>query len=138
MYYYIYINNTTVGPMTKAQLLSYPVNENTQVSTDNMNWQPLYTYPDLVSALSHNANYKSDMASKKTLCGIMAILLGGLGIHYFIMGKTTAGLLTILFSIISCGIYPILMFIQGIMILTMSESDFVRKYIDSNSTYPLF
>lgn len=127
-----------VGPMTTEQLLSYSITENTQVSTDGVNWKPLYQFPDLVSSLTNNPNYKSEMGSKKTICGIMAILFGALGIQYFLLNNTKAGIITILISIVTCGLWGIVMFIQGIMMLTMSQEDFVRKYVDNTSTYPLF
>lgn len=76
--------------------------------------------------------------SKKTLCGIMAIVLGGFGVQYFIIDKPKAGLLTILLSIVTCGVWCILTFIQGIMILCMSEEEFQRKFVHSTSILPLF
>lgn len=83
-------------------------------------------------------NCPPDAASKKILCGIMAILFGSLGIHYFIMGKVSAGLLTILLSLVTCGIWPLLMLVQGIMILCMSDQEFVQKYICTSKTFPIF
>lgn len=76
--------------------------------------------------------------SKKTVCGILAIVIGGLGLQYFLIGKTTAGILTILLSLVTCGIWSIITLVQGIMILCMSESEWRRKYVDSTSTFPLF
>lgn len=76
--------------------------------------------------------------SKRILCGVMAIIFGGLGIHYFIMGKTVAGLLSILLSLCTCGIWSMVMLAQGIVILCMSDQEFNRKYIYSTSTLPLF
>ncbi len=72
------------------------------------------------------------------VAGILAILLGGFGIHYFYLGKIGAGLLTILLLFISCGIWPLLMFIQGIVMLTMDNETFRRKYIDTQTAIPLF
>ena len=67
----------------------------------------------------------------------MAMCSGGLGVQYFVMGKTAAGLITILLTIVTCGLWEIVTLIQGIMMLCMTESDFKRKYIDSTSTLPL-
>lgn len=80
----------------------------------------------------------SEVNSKKTLCGIMALLFGWLGIQYFIVGKVGGGFLTILLTIVTCGLWEILTFIQGIMMLCMSDQEFRRKYIDSTSVLPLF
>ena len=81
-------------------------------------------------------DYQTD--SKRILCGVMAMIFGYFGVQYFIMGKVGAGFITILLSIVTCGAWEIITFIQGIMMLCMSDSEFRRKYIDSNSTLPLF
>ena len=83
-------------------------------------------------------NCPPNAASNKILCGILAILIGGLGIHYFIMGKTTAGILTIVLSLVTCGLWTLVMFVQGILILCMSDQEFVQKYICSPKSFPLF
>lgn len=69
---------------------------------------------------------------------LLGIFLGSIGIHYFYLGKTTAGLITILLSICSCGIWGLLMFIQSIIILTMNDEDFTEKYVKTEKTLPLF
>ena len=74
----------------------------------------------------------------KLVAGLLAIVLGGLGIHYFYLGKTTAGVLTIVISLVSRGIWLVVMLIQGILMLTMSEEDFNSKYVDNDRTFPIF
>ena len=74
----------------------------------------------------------------KLVAGLLAIFLGYLGIHYFYLGKTTAGILTIVISLCSCYIWGLLMLIQGIMMLTMSDEAFNEKYVDTDKTFPLF
>ena len=74
----------------------------------------------------------------KVVAGLLAIFLGGLGIHYFYLGKTTAGVLTIVISLFSCYIWTLVMFIQGILMLTMSDEDFNAKYVENDRTFPLF
>lgn len=74
----------------------------------------------------------------KLTTGLLGIFLGSLGIHYFYLGKPTAGILTIILSVCTCGIWSLLMFIQSIIILTMSDSDFRAKYVDTDKTFPLF
>lgn len=142
MQYHINLNGQTIGPMTEHQVLAYAVNENTPVSRDGGDWQPLYTYPELMQLLQQKktSSYggQSDIASKKMLCGILAIVVGTLGIQYFVIGKTTAGIITILLSLVTCGLWGVVTFVQGILMLCMSDEDFKRKYIDSTSTLPLF
>ena len=74
----------------------------------------------------------------KLVAGLLAIFLGGLGIHYFYLGKTTAGLITILLSLCTCGGWYIIVFIQGIVMLTMQEDVFYERYVDNDRTFPLF
>ncbi|HIZ85341.1 MAG TPA: TM2 domain-containing protein [Candidatus Coprenecus stercoravium] len=75
---------------------------------------------------------------EKLVSGLLAIFLGGLGIHYFYLGKSTAGLITILLTLCTCGIWPFVMLIQGIIMLTMDEGDFNEKYYYTEKKFPLF
>lgn len=61
----------------------------------------------------------------KTLAGLLAILLGGLGVHKFYMGKTGQGILYLLL----CWTFlpAIAGFIEGIMYLSMSEEKFAAS-----------
>lgn len=74
----------------------------------------------------------------KTVAGLFALLLGGLGIQYFYLGKITAGILSIVLSAFSCGIWTIVTLIQGILMLTMSDAEFEQKYVKTEKTFPLF
>lgn len=85
-----------------------------------------------------NNYYVSPSGKDKTVAGILAILLGGLGAQYFYLGRIGAGLLSILLSFITCGIWQVLMLVQGILMLTMSPQDFDAKYVYSDTTLPLF
>jgi len=66
--------------------------------------------------------------SKKVLCGVLAIFLGGLGIHKFMLGYTKEGVIQIIISIGSCGILSILGLIEGIIYLTKSDEEFIQTY----------
>ena len=74
----------------------------------------------------------------KIVAGILAILFGGLGIHYFYMGKTTAGIISLIIGLCSCYIWGLVMLIQGILILTMTDEAFMAKYVDTDKSFPLF
>ncbi len=64
--------------------------------------------------------------SKRVLCGVLAILLGGLGVHKFVLGQTTAGIIMLL---IGCtGISAVIGLIEGIIYLTKSDEEFIRTY----------
>lgn len=75
------------------------------------------------------------------VAGLLAIFLGWLGIHYFYLGKNTAGIIILLVSIFSCGtlatVVEIVTFIQGIIMLTMTEEAFEDKYVNTNSSFPI-
>ena len=137
MSYYIHLNGQSIGPMNVTQMMSYPVNADTSVSKDGGAWAPLYTYPELMEAMQSSGT-STIQDSKRVVCGILAILLGTLGIQYFVIGKTAGGLITILLSIVTCGLWGIVTLIQGILMLCMTDAEFERKYVESTSTLPLF
>lgn len=62
----------------------------------------------------------------KTVAGILALFLGGLGIHKFYLGKTGEGILMLLFS--WTYIPSIIAFIEAIIILCSNDGDFQKKY----------
>ncbi len=92
--------------------------------------------PNCGTDLQHPAVYEE--GKDKLVAGLLAILLGYFGIHYFYLGKVGAGVLTIVLSCCTCGIWSVLMLIQGILMLTMTQADFNAKYVDSDKTFPLF
>jgi len=67
-------------------------------------------------------------AEKKIAAGICAILIGGLGIHKFILGYTLEGVLQILLSLV-CGLGAIIGVIEGIIYLLKTDEEFVATYI---------
>jgi TM2 domain-containing membrane protein YozV len=74
--------------------------------------------------------------SKRVLAGILAILLGWLGVHKFVLGYTTEGVVQLCASvglaIVTCGILgwvgALVGLIEGIIYLTKSDAEFVRVY----------
>jgi len=74
-------------------------------------------------------------ADKKVAAGIVAILLGSLGVHKFILGYTTEGIIMLLITVLTCGIgamaTSIIGIVEGIIYLTKSDEEFVRTYIQS-------
>lgn len=77
---------------------------------------------------------------KKVPAGICGILLGGLGVHKFILGYTNAGIIMLSISLVcvitSCFVFPILGnmaigvigIIEGIIYLTKSDPEFYQTY----------
>ena len=72
------------------------------------------------------------------VCALLAIFLGGLGIQYFYLGRTTAGILAIVLTLVTCGFFNLIWLIQGILMLTMTAETFEMKYETSTSTLPIF
>lgn len=140
--YYIQYQGTSVGPMTAAQLASYPVTPDSLVYAEGGEWRPLYTYPELMELVSRrntsptHASQAED--SQRIVCGILALLIGWIGLQYFLIGKTTGGLINIALSLVTCGLWGVINFVQGILILCMSDAEWRRKFVDSPSVFPIF
>jgi TM2 domain-containing membrane protein YozV len=64
---------------------------------------------------------------ERLTAGLFAILLGGLGVHKFYLGKTGLGILYLIF----CWTFipSIVGLIEGIMYLTMSDEEFKIKHV---------
>ncbi|WP_309641225.1 NINE protein [Flavobacterium sp.] len=66
--------------------------------------------------------------NKKVVAGILGILLGGLGIHKFILGYTNEGIIQIVISVVTCGIGSVIGLIEGIIYLTKTDEEFYQMY----------
>lgn len=142
--WYLIYNGQQVGPMSKEQMLAYGLTPNTMVWKEGMaQWTQAFNVPELMDVMHSNpvpptAPVPPTSGKDKTVAGILAILIGSLGIHYFYVGKVAAGFITLLLSFVSCGIWGFLMFAQGIYMLTLAQEVFDEKYVYSDSTLPLF
>lgn len=67
-------------------------------------------------------------AEKKLVAGILALLLGGFGVHKFYLGYTKEGVIQLLLSFICVG--SIIAIIEGIIYLTKSDQEFVDTYVN--------
>lgn len=71
---------------------------------------------------------------EKLVAGILALLLGTLGIHWFYLGKSGRGLTYLLVSVLLCWTFiaplviGIIAFVEGILFLLMSDAEFNAKY----------
>ena len=79
--------------------------------------------PACGAAMNNTVAPKKD----RLVAGLLGIFLGTLGIHYFYLGKTTAGVISLILGLCSCGIWGIVMFIPGVLILTMTDVEL--KYV---------
>ncbi|MGX1931348.1 NINE protein [Flagellimonas sp. 2504JD4-2] len=74
--------------------------------------------------------------NKKILAGILAIVLGGFGIHKFILGYNKEGIIllvcTIILGVVTCGIANMIVWVvtvvEGIIYLTKSDEEFYNTY----------
>jgi TM2 domain-containing membrane protein YozV len=71
--------------------------------------------------------------SNRVAAGVLGIVIGSLGIHKFIVGNTTPGLIMLLVSVLTCGVGALVMhiigIIEGIKYLMMSDAEFYQTYI---------
>ncbi len=167
MYYIIY-NGQKFGPMPAEELVKYGLNPESEVWTEGMaNWMKAFEVAELAPYLSrpmsapvppqaqygyqnnYNNNYNggqngypapsnNNAGEKKIIFAVLAFLFGYLGVQYFYIGKIGGGIICLLLSLVTCGAWDLLIFIQAIIVLTMKDEDFDRKFINSNSMMPLF
>ena len=82
--------------------------------------------------IDKNGNTIPNQESKRVLAGVLAILIGPLGIHKFVLGYTTQGLVLLGVSLLTCGIgvfiTSIISLIEGIIYLSKSDEAFIHTY----------
>jgi TM2 domain-containing membrane protein YozV len=72
---------------------------------------------------------KPEGAEKKLLAGLLGILLGWTGAHKFVLGYQKEGVIQLVVSLATCGIFGIVGLIEGIIYLTKSDEEFVATYV---------
>jgi len=85
---------------------------------------------------------RKEVADKKLAAGLCGILIGGFGVHKFILGYNHAGIIMLSVSLAStvagfCLIIPLLVpvalqvigLVEGIIYLTKSDDEFYRTYV---------
>lgn len=85
----------------------------------------------------HTAQYptSTSYAKSKIAAGLLAIFLGGLGIHKFYLGYSKEGIIMLVCSLVGAlliigpFIIGIIALIEGIIYLTKSDADFDRIYV---------
>jgi TM2 domain-containing membrane protein YozV len=75
----------------------------------------------------------SDANGKKIAAGICGILLGSFGVHKFVLGYTTEGVILLLATVLTCFlgsfVTGIIGIVEGIIYLTKSDDEFYNTYI---------
>jgi TM2 domain-containing membrane protein YozV len=74
---------------------------------------------------------------KKTGAGVVALLLGTLGIHKFMLGLTTGGItmLLLFLLVLPIPVLSIIALIEGVIYLTKSDEQFFRDYAVSKKQW---
>ncbi len=68
------------------------------------------------------------MESKRIAAGILALFLGGFGVHKFYLGYTKAGILQIVITLLTCGAGGVIAVAEGVVYLTKNDQEFVHMY----------
>ena len=92
---------------------------------------------------SGGADWQALGANKKMPAGLCGILVGGFGVHKFILGYQTEGIIMLVAwvvgLILTCGIasaaVSVVGIIEGVMYLTKSDEEFVRTYIQNKQAW---
>lgn len=85
----------------------------------------------------------SEAAGKKLAAGLTGVLLGTFGVHKFVLGYNTPGLVMLAVSVASLvggiptcgatwpatGVMGVIGLVEGIIYLTMSDEQFYRTYM---------
>lgn len=91
--------------------------------------------PFCSNAANNNSPVDSTSQKSKVVAGLLAICLGALGIHKFYLGYKNEGIAmllgTLLGSLLIIGplVMNLISFIEGIIYLTKTDSDFEAQYV---------
>jgi TM2 domain-containing membrane protein YozV len=120
MWYYE-LNSDRIGPVGEATMRGLIANRTITIDslvwTDGMaNWTPLQQ-TQLAAGLHHqgtNVNQQQE-AKDRVAFVLLAIFLGGIGIHNFFAGYTSRGVAQLLICLLTCGIGGIVTSIWAII-----------------------
>lgn len=154
MYKIIGADGQQYGPVNLEQMQRWMAENRVRPETlvqaeGSTDWKPLSSFPELVAESKVPPSFtppvappptvSNPRASNKIPAGICGIILGGFGIHKFILGYTGAGVIMLLLSLLSCGmIYPamhIIGIVEGVIYLTRTDDEFVRLYVDGRKEW---
>lgn len=81
----------------------------------------------------------TEASNKKLAAGLLAIFLGSLGVHKFVLGYNTAGLIMVLVTVLTCGVAGFVMgvigIIEGIIYLTKTPQEFESTYLQNSKEW---
>jgi TM2 domain-containing membrane protein YozV len=157
MYRIIGKDGQQYGPVSAEQLRSWIAENRANAQTlgqadGAQDWKPLGSLPEFAADLKPppvSATTPPTImpppcapdprASNKLPAGICGILLGGFGVHKFILGYTGAGLIMLLVTVLTCGIgwwvMHVIGLVEGIIYLCKPDEEFVRVYVDGRKEW---
>ena len=107
--------------------------------TTNQQWRQYASQAgDAIDSVFNNG----PSGKSRGVAGLLALFLGGLGLHYFYMNKTNAGVVFLLATLLSCGalgiVTHVISIIQAVLFFTSTQQEFEQKWVYSPSNIPLF
>ena len=78
-----------------------------------------------------------ESSKSKVAAGVLALLLGGLGVHKFYLGRVGAGIVHIILSITIIGIPVnwVICLIEAIIYFTKSDGEFHQTYVVNRKSF---
>lgn len=110
------------GEKLIVQQTSQEVVNQQMMNQQAVNQQSTYVQPQAVYVSGINPSWP---VKSKVAAGILAIVLGGIGVHKFYLGKIGMGILYLLFF--WTGIPALIGFIEGIIYLCSNDENFQLK-----------
>mgnify|MGYP005945116627 CR=1 FL=1 len=104
----------------------------------------LYDIQELREYQQQDMNYNpqqmnTEPTKEKIVAGLLAILIGTLGIHKFYLGYTKSGIIMLLVSLLTFGIgapvMAVISLIEGILYLTKSDAEFYQTYVQNKKEW---
>src|ERR1044072_6458241 len=95
----------------------YCVNCQAQLTPVSGGYQPMQSVNPIGSGAM--TDWKALGADKKILAGILGIVVGAFGVHKFVLGYTTEGIIMLVITVFTCGVVSsVIGIVEGIIYLT--------------------
>jgi TM2 domain-containing membrane protein YozV len=81
----------------------------------------------------------TEASNRKLAAGLMAVFLGFFGIHKFVLGYTTAGVIMLVVTLATCGaggfVMGVIGLIEGVIYLTKTPQEFQSTYLEGRKAW---
>ena len=102
-------------------------------------WQSGRNLAGTQMAVNGFSNKVSSACASAIVAGLLAILIGTLGIHKFYLGYTKSGIIMLLVSLLTFGVgapvMAVISLIEGILYLTKSDAEFYQTYVQNKKEW---